>query len=63
MYKSINVSMLLCRVQIPIHTFERNQYMRNTEKKESSHYFDYNSVDYGEMSEEDYENWKEDKGE
>ena len=25
--------------------------MKNTEKKESSHYFDYNPVDYGEMSE------------
>lgn len=37
--------------------------MKNTEKKESSHYFDYNPVDYGEMSEEGYENWKEDKGE
>lgn len=37
--------------------------MKNTEKKESSYYFDYNPVDYGEMSEEDYENWREDNGE
>lgn len=37
--------------------------MKNTEKKESSHYFDYNPVDYSEMSEEGYESWKEDKGE
>lgn len=37
--------------------------MKNTENKESSRYLDYNPVDYGEMSEEDCENWKEDKGE
>lgn len=37
--------------------------MKNTENKESSRYLDYNPVDYGEMSEEDYENWKKDKGE
>ena len=34
--------------------------MKNTENKEPSRYLDYNLV---EMSEEDYENWKEDKGE
>ena len=34
------------------------KYQKNTEKKESSRHLDYNPVDYGEMSEEGYENEK-----
>lgn len=34
--------------------------MKNTENKKSFRYLDYNLV---EISKEDYENWKEDKGE
>lgn len=37
--------------------------MENTEKKETPHYFEYNPVDYGEMSKEDYENWRVNNGE